>query len=138
MKNSIDARVIFSFKGEAYSPSATIDLDACLEQLGTLPPLHSVIAKANGIDTYSYLYEVMEMSEIEFHNPKGLAVECLTGGHFDLKAFEGKWRESQVLSSLLSIAADEMGVQDFGQHPALKRALLQAYALGAGAGKISP
>lgn len=135
MKNSIDARVTFSFKGEEYSPSATIDLDDCLQQLGSLPPLHSVLAKANGIDTYSYLYEVMEMSEIYFENPQGIAVGCVTDGRFDQKAFELKWRESLVLTSLQSIAERELGVQDLEQQPDLKRALLQAYTLGAEAGE---
>jgi len=134
MKSSIDARVTFSFKGEVYSPSSTLDLDACLERYGTLPSIHTLLANANGIDTYSYLYEVMEQAEIHFDNARGIAAECLKNGFFDVERFELKWRESRVLAPLQAIAEREMGVADLEQRAELKRALLQAYALGKEAG----
>ena len=44
MKNSIDATVTFSFKGETYTPSTSIDLDALMEQQGGLLHLHHFLA----------------------------------------------------------------------------------------------
>jgi hypothetical protein len=130
MKNSIDAHVEFSFKGEAYAPFATIDLDGLLEQHGSFPQIHAHLAEKHGIDTYSYLYEVMQEAEIVFDNAQGLAAEFLINGEFDMEAFAASWQENRILSQLQAIATRELGIDDLGQHPALKNALFQAYRLG--------
>ncbi len=130
MKNSIDAHVEFSFKGESYAPFATINLDEVLEHQGPLPPIHALLAEKNGIDTYSYLYEVMEQAEIVFDNPQGLAAEFLTNGTFDAEAFAARWQENQLLGRLQTIAAREMGIDDLAQHVPLKNALIEAYRAG--------
>lgn len=129
MKNSIDAHVEFSFKGESYAPYATIALDELLEHHGAIPPLHAILAEKNGIDTYSYLYEVMEQAEIFFDNARGLAADFLIDGRFDTEAFVAQWHENQVLGLLQAIALRE-GFKDLEHHPALKNALLQAYLAG--------
>lgn len=130
MKNTIDARIEFSFKGETYTPSATIFLDELLEHHELLPPLHALLAEKHGIDTYSYLYEVMEEAEIVFSNAQGLAAEFLHNGAFDAEAFSVRWQESRALGQLQKIALRELGIDDLEQHPALKKALFQAYRAG--------
>lgn len=130
MKNSIDAHIEFSFKGETYSPSATIELDDLLAFDAALPSLHSILARKNGIDTYSYLYEIMEGEEIRFDNPQGLAAEFLSDGAFDLEAFVARARELPILARLQAIAARELGIDDLEKHRELKQALFQAYMLG--------
>lgn len=130
MKNSIDAHIEFSFKGESYAPFATIDLDALVEHYGTLPPLHAILAEKHGIDTYSYLYEVMLEEDISFDNPQGLAVEFLINGEFDVEAFVARWQENKTFDLLQTIATRELGIDHLEHHPALKSALFQAYQLG--------
>ena len=130
MKNTIDARVEFDFKGESYSPSATIDLDKLLESNRSFPSIHDILAAENHIDTYSYLYEVMQQTEIQFENARGIAAEFLHDGIFDHDAFVAKWHANSVLQLLQPIAKRELGIDDLEQHAGLKNALIQAYNLG--------
>lgn len=128
--NSIDAHIEFSFKGETYSLSSTLDLDKVLDKYFTLPSLHLVLAIEHGINTHSYLYEVMQEEEIRFDNPQGLAAEFFEDGVFDLEGYAAGRGESQLLDSLQAIALREMNIENLDQHPELKNALIQAYQLG--------
>lgn len=130
MKNSIDVYVEFSFKGETHASAATIDLDYFMEQGESLPAMHRVLAEKNGIDTYSYLYEVMEQSDIRFHNPQGKAVDFLYEGFFDKAGYEEWWRDNRIVVLLQQIARRELGIDDLERHHELKNALVKAYRLG--------
>jgi len=132
-KNSIDACVEFSFKGEDYRYTSSIDLDQLLLQHGSLPSFHVILAKLHKLDTYSYLYEVMEATEIEFSNPAGCAANYLFDGEFDPSALAADWHAAKVSILLQPIAARELGINDLNEHPELKRALMAAYSLGSGA-----
>lgn len=128
--NRIDAHIEFSFKGESYDLTSTLDLDRVLEKYLTLPSLHIVLAIEHGIDTYSYLYEVMQEEDIRFDNAQGMAADFLTDGVFDLEGYTAHWGESRRIVPLQIIAQQEMGIEDLDQHPQLKSALLRAYQLG--------
>lgn len=128
--NSIDARIEFSFRGETHSLSSTLDLDKILDKFIAPPSLHHVLAVEHGIDTYSYLYEVMQEEEILFDNAQGRAAEFLHDGIFDLEGYAANRGESELLDSLQAIALREMGIENLDGHPQLKSALIQAYQLG--------
>ncbi|MCK9200171.1 MAG: hypothetical protein M0P59_12685 [Gallionella sp.] len=128
--NRIDAHIEFSFKGESYDLSSTLDLDRVLEKYLTLPSLHIVLAVEHGIDTYSYLYEVMQEEEIRFDNAQGMAVDFLKDGVFDLDGYTARWGVSNLTAPLQIIVQQEMGIENLEQHPQLKSALLRAYQLG--------
>ena len=130
MKNSIDALIEFSYKGETYSLSSHIDLDQFMEQQSSLPSFHAILARDNKIDTYSYLYEVMAESEIQFANAQGIAINFLNEGDFDQEGFITAWQESRILGLLQPIATRELGITDLDQHQPIKAALVQAYRLG--------
>lgn len=130
MPNSIDARVEFSFKGEDYLCSATLDLDELLQQHDDLPVVHELLAHQHGIDTYSYLFEVMLEADLEFSNPQGLVVDYMKDGEFDLRALDEDWNKHKAQLQVQTIAAEEMGITNLSDHPALQRALLDAYNLG--------
>lgn len=134
MKNSIVASIVCSFKGETHAPAATIDLDATMAAHGHLPDLHATIATQNHIDTYSYLYEVMESQEIEFSQATGIAADCLIDGVFDRHAFEQRWLAQQELAVLGPIARHHLQIDDLTQHPELKAALQAAFEAGKDAG----
>ena len=124
--------VEFYFKGEKYSPSMTIDLDSMMEAHGTVPDLHATIAKQNGIDTYSYLYEVMESEEIHYDQAEGRAAEFVVGGVLDVDGFIRQWHLDRAAGVIEPIAKRCMGIDDLEQHPDLKQALLEAYQAGKG------
>ncbi len=130
MKNSIDAQIEFSFKGETYSLTTNIDLDEFMEHEHSFPSFHARLARDNKIDTYSYLYEVMLETGIRFANAQGLAADFLSDGDFNQGAFITAWQENRVLAQLEPIAARELGIANLNQHQGLKNALVQAYNLG--------
>ena len=135
MKNKIDATVTFSFKGKTYTPSTSIDLDALMEQHGGLLHLYALLARENGIDTYSYLYEVMEQSPIRFVNAQGVVADFVDDEMLDIDGFQRQWRQSRIIDMLQSIASRELSVDDLENHPELKNALLEAYDCGKSAGE---
>lgn len=132
MKNSIDVRVEFSFKGETYDLTSRIDLDtqssAALDHLS----LHQILAHEHHIDTISYLYEVMLEADIEFSNAQGSAAVFLSDGHFDLAGFNRHWQEQKIVKLLQPIAKRELSIDDLSQREDIKSALVQAYKLGGG------
>jgi hypothetical protein len=130
MKNTIEARIEFSFKGETYTLSSVIDLDQLMEHGHSLPSFHAILARDNKIDTYSYLYEVMREEEVKFKNPQGIAALFINDGTFDFDGFSAGWQEHKVLALLQPIAMRELGITDLDQRQDIKNALVQAYNLG--------
>jgi hypothetical protein len=97
----------------------------------SLPSFQAILARDHKIDTYSYMYEVMQETEIEFKNAQGIAAIFLHDGTFDYDGFAANWQEHKVLALLKPIVSRELGIHDLDQHPGLKNALVQAYNLGA-------
>ncbi len=134
MQNSIEVHIEFSFKGETHALTSTVDLDQLLARYDSLPSLYLLLAKEHGIDTYSYLYEVMEVADIEFINAQGIAEIFMVDGKLNFAELESSWHELRIPVLLQPIATQEMGITDLNQHPSLKNTLIQAYKLG----KASP
>lgn len=130
MSDSIVARIEFSFRGENYELQSRLDLDQMLEKHLELTSLHRVLAVEHGIDTYSYIYEVMELDPIVFSEATGRAAAFLHDGEFDLDGYIAVRGESEKMSALQAIASIELGVADLEAQPQLKTALLRAYQLG--------
>ena len=130
MQNSIEARVEFSYQGVDYNYATRLDLDQLLRQFDTWPEVHLILAKQHRVDTYSYLYEVMQEAEIKFSEPRGYAENYLTDGNFDHSTLANNWQTEKALLLLQPIVSQELRIADLNQHPALKRALLAAYNLG--------
>lgn len=128
--HTVHARMEFSFKGETYRLASTIDLERCLGAPGEAPDFHRLLARAHGIDPYSYLYEVLESHEIEFSAPTGIAAGCCHDGVFDWPRFEQHWREEQDLQVVRAIAEWTLKVRDLDERTDLKAALLAAYRAG--------
>ncbi|MES9905344.1 MAG: hypothetical protein ABW168_22045 [Sedimenticola sp.] len=130
MKNRIIADVTFSFKGETHQLSLDVDLDGAMEQDGRIPNLHTKLAERHSIDPYSYEHEMMMAESIRFSDAQGIAADYLTDGAFDLEGFEAAWHQVRLMRLLAMIAESEMGIEDLEAHPALKRALVEAYLCG--------
>ncbi len=130
MKNQITAAILFSFKGQNYSPSLQLELNQFMAEGGKIPNLHPLIARANNIDLYSYEYEMMQAENVIFTAAEGLAADFLIDTTLDIAAFESAWHEHKILEQLQKIARDILATPDLSQHPKLRNALLQSYHLG--------
>ena len=128
--NTIRARLAFSFKGEAYELDSVIDLDGCPGEHGVMPDFHQRLARAAGIDPYSYLYEVMETHEIVFSDATGVAERSCCDGRFDWARFEQERREASDWQRVRAIAQQALGARDLDAEPELKAALLAVYRAG--------
>jgi len=127
--NSIDIGVDFSYQGKHYTPSITLDLDNYIDK-NEASNFYQLIAATHQIDTYSYLYEVMESSTLNYTNPQGLAVSFFQENDFDLADYKKHWEQKQILNKLQKIFIDEGETSDLDENPALKNMLLKAYQLG--------
>jgi hypothetical protein len=134
MKNSVIAQVNYSFKGENFTPSITLELDVFAKQHSNFSSLYPRIAQQNNIDTYSYAYEVMEASAIIFHTPTGNVVDFIIDGKCNLAAYQEYLKEAEMLIALEKIAADVLGINDLSakDNKELKEALSRAYNAGIG------
>jgi hypothetical protein len=128
--NTIRARASLSFKGETRELDSIIDLDACLGEPGEAPNFHRLLARAAGIDPYSYLYEVLESNEIEFSDATGVAARSCRDGGFDWTRFEQDRREERDWQAVRAVAQQIMTTRDLDADPDLKAALLAAYRAG--------
>ncbi|OGT23556.1 MAG: hypothetical protein A3K00_09020 [Gallionellales bacterium RIFOXYD2_FULL_52_7] len=133
-KNSIDAYVEFSFKGEYYRYASCLALHQLLLRHDEMPPIHVLLAQEHRVDTYSYLFEVMEEEPVEFSRPQGIANDYVRDGKFSLYALADNWHNAKAEILLQPVAERELNITDLNQQPALKRALLAAYQLGRGVG----
>lgn len=130
--NTIRARLAFSFKGETYELDSVIDLDRCHGEAGEAPDFHLLLARAAGIDPYSYLYDALESHEIVFSDATGVAARSCRDGRFDWSQFEQVRGEEQDWQVVSAIAKRMMGTRDLDADPELKAALLAAYRAGKG------
>jgi len=128
--NTVRARLAFSFKGETYELDSVIDLDRRGGESGEAPDFHQLLAKAAGIDPYSYLHEVLESHEIAFSDATGVAARSCRDGGFDWAQFEQYRREEQDWPAVRAIAERVLATRDWEAAPDLKAALLAAYRAG--------
>jgi len=129
-RNSLRARLVFSFKGETYDLDTRIDLDAEAIDPEAAPDFHRLIARAADIDPYSYLYEVMASHDIEFSDPSGAACGFCHDGTFDWHGYMHNQGQAADLKALKAIAARILGLDDLSRHPDIRAALLAAYQAG--------
>lgn len=132
--NTIRARVAFSFKGETHELDSVIDLDGRLGEPGEAPDFHQLLARAAGIDPYSYLYEVLESHEIAFSDATGVAAQSCREGRFDWARFAHDCHEERDWQRVRAVAQQALGARDLDAEPELKAALLAVYRAGKAGG----
>ncbi|MDT8376287.1 MAG: hypothetical protein RQ867_06035 [Mariprofundaceae bacterium] len=121
----------FSFKGKTFRPACRINLDEMMEK-GSIPCLYTHLANENRIDVHSYEYDVMMMGELEFNEAEGMVAEFVHDGVFDSEGFQTRWHERKVHNLMQDVATRCMGIEQLEEHADLRKALLEAYRLGAG------
>jgi len=130
MKSKIVASVEFYYKGKKFTPSATVELFRYMENGGQVPSLHTLLAKENGIDLYSYEYEIMLLEKIRCTEAEGVARLCVSHGEFNVEMFQEKWQEAKSHDTLRSIARRTMKIDNLDENEELKLALIEAYHAG--------
>ncbi len=130
MSNTFTACIEFSFKGEDFRYAASLDLDALLLQYDSFPAIAPLLAKIHHVETYAYLYEVMEESDVTFVHAQGIAADFVRDGVFDAQALAAQWGNLKVLLPLQKIAQQILGISDLKAHPDLLTALKLAYQQG--------
>lgn len=130
MKNTVNASIEFHFKGELYSAAAVIDLGQLVERQVDLSTLHHMLATEAKIDQYSYQYEMLLAEEIRFSDAQGIVAQHVHDGRLDIPGFKNAYWEHKRLNQLQSIAKRLLDIDDLGQQPALKNALLEAFQAG--------
>lgn len=128
--NTLHAHVEFSFKGENYALETTIDLDDCLAASSEMPNVHQQLAQAGNIDTYSYLYEVLESYDITFDRATGLAEAFCLDGRFDWDGFVQQAGDQRDLQTLRTLVVSILDLNEFDTRPELRAALLTVYRAG--------
>ncbi len=136
--NTVRASLSFSFKGETCELDSVIDLDRCHGEPGAMPDFHRILAQKAGIDSYSYLYEVLESHEIVFSDATGVAARSCHEGRFDWASFERDRCEEQDWPAVKAIAEHILATRDWEAAPDLKAALLAAYRAGKAGGLNEP
>lgn len=94
--NTLTLGVNFSFKGQLFSPRATLDLDALLSRYQDLPNLYDLLARANGFDDYSYEREVMESYPLEVYQTSGWASDLVALGELDEALLNQAWLDKAL------------------------------------------
>ncbi|OOZ40451.1 hypothetical protein BOW53_07715 [Solemya pervernicosa gill symbiont] len=130
MKNSATATVHFYFKGEKFEPSIEVDFDKIIAMHGVIPALYTTIAKRNGIDSYSYEYEMMEAEPVTYSNATGVVTDFISEGQLDTEGFIAAWYEQRLMEKLATIAKQHLEIDNLEEQAALKAALSEAYRLG--------
>lgn len=129
MKNTVEIYTEFDYQGKSLKPSMVLDLDSHIKTLEDIAVIPVLLAKANGIDSYSYQYEILLDSSLCFDHATGLASQFVVNKEFDFAGFLAASGEGKLLSKLQTIAQQELGITDLSAQPALKQTLLRAYRL---------
>lgn len=134
MKNTITASIEFDLKGKHYAPKAIIDLDHLIvnqqNNKNKLVSTYPQIAKENGIDFYSYEFEIMLEEPIQFSEATGIATDYLRDGQFFIEDFEKAWQEEKMLEYIQPIAKQYLAIDNLAEHPDLKKALTASFLEG--------
>ncbi len=131
-KNSVTASLQFDFRGQRFSPSVDVDLDALMQKQGTINPsdLYDMLAASIAMDAYRHEYDVMLMEDIVFSRPSGLACQFVADGGLDFDAFIEAWQQQRIRRAVQCIAEKHLGIEDLTQHKHLEQALLESYRAG--------
>jgi hypothetical protein len=138
MNNILDIGLEFDFKGEHFSLRSTVDLDEHMVQYDRVPSFYDILARDNGIDPYSYHYEIMAGEAVKVITARGMAADFVEQGVFTVAAFEQAWRARRLGQQLSAIAKEHLGVASLEEEPALLAALRAAYEAGRDSDKATP
>ncbi len=129
IKNLITVKMNFGYKGEEFIFEAVeelpLHLGSLLEFSESIP---RKIALANGVDTYSYMFEAMECNPIEVIKAEGYVSRFMQGDSVSLEQFIADCNGITIDTLMQHIA--EMHLPEQAGSDDLYQALMAAYAIG--------
>ena len=120
----------FSFRGQTFHPEILLDMERFLAEGKGLEDIPPMLAAANGIDPYTYEYEALEVTPLEFDQPEGLVGDFLENGRLDLEGLREALANEALETALREIAKSHMDIADLDEMPGLKNALMAAWQAG--------
>ncbi len=133
LKNLITVKMNFGYKGEEFVFQSVeelpLHLDGLLEFAESIPRR---IARANDVDTYSYMFEAMECTPIEVIKAEGYVSKFMQGDSVPLEQFIADCND--VTIDMLMQYFAEMYLPGQAGSDAVYQALMAAYAIGYSAG----
>ena len=130
MKNRVRVSATFSFRGKTFHPELMLDLDELPPESLEPEAIYPMLAAANGIDPYSYEYEVLEVTPLEFNQPEGVVADHLHDGRLDFSALRQALAEARLRNRLEKIAREHLGIEKLEEIPGLEGALRAAWEAG--------
>ncbi len=130
MKNRVRVSATFSFRGETFHPELVLDLDELPPESLEPEALYPMLAVANGIDPYSYEYEVLEVAPLAFDQPEGVVADHLRNGRLDFAALKQALADARLRNRLQEIAREHLGIEKLEEMPGLEAALRAAWEAG--------
>jgi hypothetical protein len=133
MKNLITVKMNFGYRGEEFVFESVeelpLHLDGLLEFAESIP---RKMARANDVDTYSYMFEAMECTPIEVIKAEGYVSRFMQGDSVPLEQFIADCNDVTIETLMQHIV--EMYLPEQVGNDALYQALMAAYAIGYSAG----
>ena len=138
MSDTITVVLDFDFKGAHHTLESRLDLGPWLRGGGEPPDLHQLLARDNGIDFYSYEYEVMQMETPRITQAEGLPAAYLRDGRLDWQALRDAARERQASETVCRILGEHGLEEVLLATDGLYEALIAIYRAGREDGMTSP
>ncbi len=130
MAEQVTVHAEFDYRGKTHQVSAVIALDVLLQSGEYDFNVLGVLAAANGIDPYSYEFEVMQQAELRYDDAQGLAAKFVQAGQFDVLGYAAARHRQGCEAQLLRLAQPALGLCGEPQRETVLAALRQAFVLG--------
>ncbi len=132
-KNLITVKMNFGYRGEEFVFESVeelpLHLDSLLEFAESIPRR---IARANDVDTYSYMFEAIECTPVEVIKAEGYVSKFMQGDSVPLEQFIADC--NNVTTDMLMQHIVEMYLPEEADNDVIYQALMEAYVLGYSAG----
>lgn len=133
MKNLITVKMNFGYRGEEFVFQSVEELPLHLDGLQVFEEsIPRRIARANDVDTYSYMFEAMECTPIDVIDAQGYVSRFMQDESVPLEQFMAACNEVTV--EMLMRHITEMYLPKEVDNDAIYQALMAAYAIGYSAG----
>ncbi len=128
-KNLITVKMNFGYRGEEFIFQSVeelpLHLDGLLEFAESIPRR---IARANDVDTYSYMFEAIECTPVEVIKAEGYVSKFMQGDSMPLEQFIADC--NNITTDMLMQHIVEMYLPEQAGSDELYQALMAAYAIG--------
>jgi len=128
--HSLLASLSFDYQGRRCDLQSLVNIAEVISHQDFFQSVYLQLAQDNGIDVYSYQFEIMMDQNIVFSQARGCAQECLREGELNINKLRRNFEQASSEQIIQSIAEKYFRSEELSDH--LKRALVEAFQLGRG------